>query len=127
MTMLALIPLFSVVWMLVWRGGRKLSMAARLRSAFLKAAEVSKRDCRNALDDRLTRDQRFLRLEVLILSQASNENRLAQAVRFAAKVSTIPSILAVGSLRRHRVDDRWIFGDCRRRGVSVMLRRSSDD
>src|SRR5579871_5169440 len=27
MTLVALIPLFSVVWMLVWRGGRKLSMA----------------------------------------------------------------------------------------------------
>ena len=27
MTLLALIPLFSVVWMLVWRGGKKLSLA----------------------------------------------------------------------------------------------------
>ena len=27
MTLFALIPLFSVVWMLVWRGGRKLSLA----------------------------------------------------------------------------------------------------
>ena len=26
MTLLALIPLFSVVWMLLWRGGHKLSM-----------------------------------------------------------------------------------------------------
>jgi len=26
MTLLALIPLFSFVWMLVWRGGRKLSV-----------------------------------------------------------------------------------------------------
>src|SRR5215813_12616352 len=28
MTLLALIPLFSVVWMLLWRGGHKLSAAA---------------------------------------------------------------------------------------------------
>ena len=27
MTLLALFPLFSVVWMLVWRGGKKISLA----------------------------------------------------------------------------------------------------
>ena len=28
MTIVALVPLFSVVWMLAWRGGRRLSIAA---------------------------------------------------------------------------------------------------
>ncbi len=43
MTILALIPLFSVLWMLLWRGGQKLSLAlfTQLPPAPLEAAVVS--------------------------------------------------------------------------------------
>jgi hypothetical protein len=42
MTLLALIPLFSVLGLLVWRGGRKLSLAA-LHSASAGAARAERR------------------------------------------------------------------------------------
>src|SRR5689334_13097818 len=100
MTLAALVPLFSVVWMLLWRGARKLSIAAltQLPPAPLESGG----GFGNAIVGTLI----VLALATLIsvplgilsavyLSQTSNENRLGQMVRFAAKVLTgFPSILA---------------------------------
>lgn len=100
MCVLALIPLFSVVWMLLWRGGRKLSLAAitQLPPAPLETGG----GFGNAIVGTLI----MVALATLIsapvailcavyLSQTEKENRFAQSVRFAAKILTgFPSILA---------------------------------
>lgn len=100
MTLFALIPLFSVVWMLVWRGGRKLSLAlfTQLPPAPLEPGG----GFGNAILGTLI----IILLATLIsvpigifsavfLAQAKPGNRLAEIVRFAAKVLTgFPSILA---------------------------------
>ena len=100
MCLLALIPLFSVVWMLLWRGGRKLSLASitQLPPAPLETGG----GFGNAIVGTLI----IVALATLIsapvailcavyLSQTEKDNRFAQGVRFAAKVLTgFPSILA---------------------------------
>ena len=100
MTIFALGPLFSVVWMLFWRGGRKLSAAVftQLPPSALEAGG----GFGNAILGTLI----IIVLATLItvpvgvlsavyLAKARPEDRLAQAVRFAAKVLTgFPSILA---------------------------------
>ncbi len=100
MTLLALIPLFSVVWMLLWRGGHKLSAAvfAQLPPAPLEQGG----GFGNAIAGTLIMvglaalvSVPFGILTAVFLAQARPENRLASAVRFAAKVLTgFPSILA---------------------------------
>jgi phosphate transport system permease protein len=100
MTILALIPLFSVVWMLLWRGGHKLSVFCftQLPPAPLESGG----GFGNAIVGTLI----IVALATLIsvplgilsavfLAQSDPGNRLAQIVRFAAKVLTgFPSILA---------------------------------
>jgi phosphate transport system permease protein len=100
MCLLALIPLFSVVWMLLWRGGRHLSAAVftELPPAPLETGG----GFGNAILGTLI----MIILATLIsapvgilsavyLSQSEKENRFAQSVRFAAKILTgFPSILA---------------------------------
>jgi phosphate transport system permease protein len=100
MTIAALIPLFSVVWMLLWRGGHKLSVLCftQLPPAPLEAGG----GFGNAIVGTLI----IVALATLIsvplgilsavfLAQSDPSNRLAQVVRFAAKVLTgFPSILA---------------------------------
>lgn len=100
MTILALIPLFSVVWMLVWRGGHKLSALCftQLPPAPLEQGG----GFGNAIVGTLI----IVVLATLIsvpvgvlsavfLEGSDPRNKLAQAVRFAAKVLTgFPSILA---------------------------------
>ena len=100
MTLFALGPLFSVVWMLFWRGGRKLSAAVftQLPPAALEAGG----GFGNAILGTLI----IIVLATLItvpvgvlsavyLAKSKKEDKLAQAVRFAAKVlSGFPSILA---------------------------------
>ena len=100
MTLFALGPLFSVIWMLFWRGGRKLSAAVftQLPPSALEAGG----GFGNAILGTLI----IIVLATLItvpvgvlsavyLAKAKPEDRLAQAVRFAAKVLTgFPSILA---------------------------------
>jgi phosphate transport system permease protein len=100
MTLLALIPLFSVVWMLVWRGGHKLSLA--LFTQLPPAPLEQGGGVGNAIVGTLV----MILLATLIsipigvlsavfLTQAKPGNRLANVVRFAAKVLTgFPSILA---------------------------------
>jgi len=100
MTLLALIPLFWVVLMLAWRGGRKLSVAlfTQLPPAPLEAGG----GFGNAVVGTLfiVGVAALLSVPVGILSavhlaQAPAESRLASAVRFSGKVLTgFPSILA---------------------------------
>lgn len=100
MTLMALIPLFSVVWMLLWRGGQKLSVAALTQ---LPPAPLEQGGgFGNAIVGTLV----IIAVAALIsipigimsaiyLAQAQPDNRLADSVRFAAKVLTgFPSILA---------------------------------
>jgi phosphate transport system permease protein len=100
MTLIALVPLFSVVWMLLSHGGKRLGLHAltELPPAPLEAGG----GFGNAIIGTLV----IVGLAALIaipvglmtaifLSQADSDNRLAQSVRFAAKVLTgFPSILA---------------------------------
>lgn len=100
MTFLALVPLFSVVWMLLWRGGRKLSVSnfTQLPPAPLETGggfgnAVVGTLVIIALATLFTVPIGIL--SALYLSQARSQNRLANAARFAAKVLTgFPSILA---------------------------------
>lgn len=99
MTLLALIPLFSVLCMLLWRGGRKLSVAAftQLPPAPLEQGG----GFGNAIVGTLIMVGLAVLMSVPIglltaiyLAQAK-QSRLAGSVRFAAKVLTgFPSILA---------------------------------
>ena len=93
MTLLALIPLFSVVWMLLWRGGRKLSLA--LFTQLPPAPLEQGGGFGNAIVGTLI----IVVLAALIsvplgilsavfLGETGEESRLAAAVRFAAKVMT---------------------------------------
>ena len=100
MTLVALVPLFSVIWMLLWRGGRKLSLA--LFTQLPPAALEQGGGFGNAIVGTLI----IVALAALIsmplgilsavfMAQAPPGDRLAGAVRFAAKVLTgFPSILA---------------------------------
>ncbi|HXN45963.1 MAG TPA: phosphate ABC transporter permease PstA [Bryobacteraceae bacterium] len=100
MTLLALIPLFSVVWMLFWRGGRKLSLA--LFTQLPPAPLEQGGGFGNAIAGTLIMVGLAALASVpagiltaVFLAQARPENRLASATRFAAKVLTgFPSILA---------------------------------
>jgi phosphate transport system permease protein len=100
MTLLALIPLFSVIWMLLWRGGHKLSM---LCFTELPPAPLEQGGgFGNAIVGTLI----IVSLAALIaipvgvlsavfLAQSAPDDKLAVVVRFAAKVLTgFPSILA---------------------------------
>jgi phosphate transport system permease protein len=100
MTGLALIPLFSVVWMLLVRGGRRLSVAA------LTQAPPAPLEPGGGFGNAIIGTALMVGLAALIavpsgiftavfLAEASHGSRLAQSVRFAAKVLTgFPSILA---------------------------------
>ncbi len=100
MTLLALIPLFSVLWMLFWRGGRKLSLA--LFTQLPPAPLEQGGGFGNAIAGTLIMVGLAALASVpagiltaVFLAQARPENRLASATRFAAKVLTgFPSILA---------------------------------
>ena len=100
MTLLALIPLFSVVWMLFWRGGRKLSLA--LFTQLPPAPLEQGGGFGNAIAGTLIMVGLAALASVpagiltaVFQAQARPENRLASATRFAAKVLTgFPSILA---------------------------------
>ena len=99
MTLLALIPLFSVVWMLVWRGGRKLSLEifTQLPPAPLEQGG----GFGNAIAGTLimvglaTLISVPLGIMSAVFLARAKDNRFAQIVRFAAKTLTgLPSILA---------------------------------
>jgi phosphate transport system permease protein len=100
MTLLALVPLFSVVWMLLWRGGRKLSLALFTQlppapleqgggfgNAILGTGIIVVHAALFSIPLGI--------LSAVFMAQAPPESRLASAVRFSAKVLTgFPSILA---------------------------------
>jgi len=100
MTFMALIPLASVLWMLLSKGGKRLSLEVLTQTppAPLEAGG----GFGNAIVGTLVMvgvatliTVPFGVLSAVFLSQATAENRLAQVVRFAAKVLTgFPSILA---------------------------------
>jgi phosphate transport system permease protein len=100
LTLLALVPLFSVVYMLFVRGGRKLSMACFTQlppSAFEDGGGFG-----NAILGTLVMVGIAALIAVpmgvlaaVFLAEIGPDTRLAQAVRFAAKLlSGFPSILA---------------------------------
>jgi phosphate transport system permease protein len=100
MTLLALVPLFAVLVMLIWRGGKKLSLA--LFTQLPPAPLEQGGGFGNAIIGTLI----MVGLATLItiplgvltavyLAQAPGGSKLASAVRFSAKVLTgFPSILA---------------------------------
>ena len=100
MTMLALIPLFSVLWMLVKHGIKRVSWES------LTSTPPAPLEAGGGFGNAIVGTLVMVGLAALItvpvgvltavfLSQAEPENRLAQVVRFAAKVLTgFPSILA---------------------------------
>jgi phosphate transport system permease protein len=100
MTALALIPLFSVVLMLLWRGGSKLSLSvlAQLPPAPLEQGG----GFGNALEGTLMIVALSMIISVpvgilsaIFLAESTHENKLASTVRFTAKILTgFPSILA---------------------------------
>ena len=95
MTLLSLVPLFSVVLMLLWRGGRKL--AECLRGCLLPARAGANSEILSSaliiVALAVVASVPVSLLTAIYLAQA--ESRLAAAVRFCAKVLTgFPSILA---------------------------------
>jgi len=100
MTVFSLIPLFSVVLMLLWRGGRKLSVA--VFTQLPPTALEQGGGFGNAIVGTLIIVALAMLLSVpvglltaIYLSQAGERHRLAVVVRFCAKVLTgFPSILA---------------------------------
>jgi phosphate transport system permease protein len=100
MTLFALGPLFSVVWMLFWRGGRKLSAAVftQLPPAALEAGGGFGNAILGTLVIVLIATLITVPVGVLgavYLAKSKPGDKLAHALRFAAKVLTgFPSILA---------------------------------
>lgn len=99
MTLSALVPLFSVVWMLAWRGGRRLGVAV------FTQLPPSAMEAGGGFGNAILGTLLMVGIAVLItvpvgimtaiyLAQ-NRESKLAETVRFAAKVLTgFPSILA---------------------------------
>ena len=100
MTLFALVPLFAVLWMLIWRGGQKLSVA--LFTQLPPAPLEQGGGFGNAIIGTLIMVGIASIITVplgiltgVYLAQAPGESKLASAVRFSAKVLTgFPSILA---------------------------------
>jgi phosphate transport system permease protein len=100
MTIAALVPLFAVLWMLIWRGGKKLSTAlfTQLPPAPLEQG--------GGFGNAILGTVIMVAIATLItvplgvltgvfLAQAPRDSKLAAGVRFSAKVLTgFPSILA---------------------------------
>jgi phosphate transport system permease protein len=100
MTLLALIPLFAVLWMLIWRGGKKLGTA--LFTQLPPAPLEQGGGFGNAILGTLIMVGIATLITVplgvltgVFLAQAPRDSKLAATVRFSAKVLTgFPSILA---------------------------------
>lgn len=100
MTLVALVPLFAVLWMLIWRGGQKLSLA--LFTQLPPAPLEQGGGFGNAIVGTLIMVGIATAITVplgiltgVFLAEASSNNRLASTVRLAAKILTgFPSILA---------------------------------
>ena len=99
MTFVALVPLFSLLWMLIWRGGKRLSLA--LFTQLPPAPLDTGGGFGNAILGTLLMVgiATLITLPIGILTAVflaqQKDGRLAEAVRFSAKVLTgFPSILA---------------------------------
>jgi phosphate transport system permease protein len=99
MTFLALVPLFAVLWMVIWRGGKKLSLA--LFTELPPAPLEQGGGFGNAIVGTLlmvgiaTLITLPLGILTAVFVAQHKDSRLATAVRFSAKVLTgFPSILA---------------------------------
>jgi phosphate transport system permease protein len=100
MTLFALVPLFSVVWMLLWRGGSKLSLMCF--TALPPAPLEQGGGFGNAIVGTLIIVALATAMSVpvgllsaVFLAEAKSGHRLAEVVRLSAKVLTgFPSILA---------------------------------
>ncbi len=100
MTLLALIPLFSVVWMLAWHGGHRLTLGVFTQLPPAPLEEGG--GFGNAVLGTLVMvalaaliSIPFGILSAVFLAETGPQSRLASGVRFAAKVLTgFPSILA---------------------------------
>ncbi len=99
MTFLALVPLFAVLWMVIWRGGKKLSLA--LFTQLPPAPLEQGGGFGNAIVGTLlmvgiaTLITLPLGILTAVFVAQHKDTRLATAVRFSAKVLTgFPSILA---------------------------------
>jgi phosphate transport system permease protein len=100
MTLVALVPLFSVLWLLIWRGGRKLSL-----TLFTQLPPVPMEQgggFGNAIEGTVIIVVMAVLISVplgvlsaLYMAQTQEGDPFANAVRFSAKVLTgFPSILA---------------------------------
>jgi phosphate transport system permease protein len=100
MTLMALVPLFSVIWMLLWRGGKNLSLAlfTQLPPGPLEQGGGFGNAILGTMIIVLMAALISIPLGVLsalFMAQAPDGSTLASAVRFSAKVLTgFPSILA---------------------------------
>jgi phosphate transport system permease protein len=100
MALVALVPLFSVLFMLIWRGGQRLS--GRLFTELPPAAGMAGGGIGNALLGTLLMvgiaaavSVPFGILAAVFLAEFGPESKTAAVVRFAAKVLTgLPSVLA---------------------------------
>jgi phosphate transport system permease protein len=100
MTVLAMVPLFSVLYMLAWKGGQRLSIS--LFTELPPAARMVGGGIGNALVGSLLAVAIASLISIPIgilagvfLAEISPESRVANGVRFAAKMLTgLPSILA---------------------------------
>jgi phosphate transport system permease protein len=100
LTLAALVPLFSVIWMLFLRGGRRLSLA--VFSSLPPAPLQTGGGFGNCIVGTLLMvgiaallSVPFGILAAIYLAEVGPESRLAQVVRFGAKVLTgLPSVLA---------------------------------
>jgi phosphate transport system permease protein len=100
LTMIAMVPLFSVLFMLVWRGGKRMSLA--LFTDVPPAAGMPGGGIGNALLGTLLMVGIASLISVpvgilaaVFLAEFGPESRTASAVRFTAKVlSGLPSVLA---------------------------------
>jgi phosphate transport system permease protein len=100
MTLVALVPLFSVVWMLAWHGGQRLALSVFTQLPPAPLEEGG--GFGNAILGTLVMvalaaliSIPFGILSAIFLAETGPKTRLASGVRFAAKVLTgFPSILA---------------------------------
>jgi phosphate transport system permease protein len=93
MAFAAMVPLFSVLFMLIWRGGQRLSLS--LFTEVAPAPRMQGGGIGNALVGTLLIAVPFGILAAVYLAEFGPETKIASAVRFAAKVlSGLPSVLA---------------------------------
>jgi phosphate transport system permease protein len=100
MTLAALVPLFSVLWMLVWRGGKRLTLA--LFTQLPPVPMETGGGFGNAIEGTVIIVALAMLISVplgvlsaLYMAQTPDGDKFSSAVRFSAKVLTgFPSILA---------------------------------